>query len=574
MRKKMTVRAVLLAMVCTAAVIANAVADMPKSVNVQAGELAEALETLARQCGVFVIYPSDQVKGFKTRGVSGTLEPREAFTRLIEGTNLTLKIDSSGAMLIALPAPVPPSSTSVVTDSPLRLAAAQSENQAAEQTEAPASQGPLAELGEVVVVGTHIRGVPNGTSPVLVFDREALQKTGYSTVEQFMDALPQNFGGGGVSEDGVLTFGVLSGANATGATGVNLRGLGNSSTLVLLNGHRLASATGGSAVDISTIPLTAIERVEVLTDGSSAVYGSDAVAGVVNIVLRRNSQGPESALRYGKAAHSGSDERIASQSVGTTWHAGSALVNLQYRSRDALLITDRDFAAPGPQPTDLLPNAIQRGVTLSAHHALGSGFDVFTDALYSNRSTERRYASNAASRNSWSGSVEDMTCRRRIGLCTFRRLAYGPRSRLRDEQICTRVCATGTGQPGVSHQWDTAVRVADGGTQRRRHSVRHPGRGGAAGAGSLFGKEQFDLQSVPAAIAPATARAVSRDVKAVFAELYVPLVGESNDMRFVHRLGLSLSGRYDDYSDFGKIDESSRRHRVVAWRLSVEIRAA
>src|SRR5205814_1484916 len=109
------------------------------------------------------------------------------------------------------------------------------------------------------------------------YDRQALDQSGYSRVQDFIRSLPQNFKGGGTgaSEDGILTGDGQT--NLENSSGANLRGLGNSSTLVLLNGHRVAASNYGSVVDLSLFPLASIDRIDVLTDGASAIYGADAV---------------------------------------------------------------------------------------------------------------------------------------------------------------------------------------------------------------------------------------------------------------------------------------------------------
>src|SRR5579862_7003879 len=104
MLNKMTIRATLIAIACTTSVVAHAIADDAKSVNVPAGKLTEAIETLAKQCGVDVIYPSSELKGLRTQGVSGSLEPLEAFKKLIQGTPLIIK-EEGGSVLISLPRP-------------------------------------------------------------------------------------------------------------------------------------------------------------------------------------------------------------------------------------------------------------------------------------------------------------------------------------------------------------------------------------------------------------------------------------------------------------------------------------
>ncbi|HSX54627.1 MAG TPA: TonB-dependent receptor, partial [Sphingomonas sp.] len=131
-------------------------------------------------------------------------------------------------------------------------------------------------------------------------------------------------------------------ANATYGSSVNLRGLGAGSTLVLLNGERPPMAgLAGVFTDLSMIPLTAIERVEILADGASALYGSDAVAGVVNIVPRDRFHGFETAARYGRA--DGMNEVQLSAIGGLRWDSGSAVVAWEYYHRDRLAAADRPY---------------------------------------------------------------------------------------------------------------------------------------------------------------------------------------------------------------------------------------
>ncbi|HKT27240.1 TonB-dependent receptor plug domain-containing protein, partial [Dyella sp.] len=144
-------------------------------------------------------------------------------------------------------------------------------------------------LEKVVVTGSSIPRTDLETaSPVQVITAKDLQASGLPTVADYLQRLTSD-GAGSIPS----TFG---NGFASGATGVSLRGLGAGSTLVLLNGRRMASfglADDGQKVftDLSTIPMEAVERIEVLKDGASAIYGSDAIAGVVNIILKSDFQG-------------------------------------------------------------------------------------------------------------------------------------------------------------------------------------------------------------------------------------------------------------------------------------------
>ncbi|MCR4532822.1 TonB-dependent receptor plug domain-containing protein, partial [Acinetobacter venetianus] len=148
-------------------------------------------------------------------------------------------------------------------------------------------------LDEVVVTGTHIRGVAPGASPVVSVDRDAIDRRGFATVADTLAALPQNFAG--LATPAATSTGVdTTSQNAGRATTINLRGLGPDATLVLVNGRRMAGAGGrGDLADVSSIPTAAVERIDVLLDGASALYGADAVAGVVNIILRNDFDGAE-----------------------------------------------------------------------------------------------------------------------------------------------------------------------------------------------------------------------------------------------------------------------------------------
>jgi outer membrane receptor for ferrienterochelin and colicin len=157
------------------------------------------------------------------------------------------------------------------------------------------------ELETLIVTGTHIRGAGEAASPIVVMDREAIERTGYATVAEALSALPQNLGGAG-TPDGLLSLSDGLGTNSAAATGVNLRGLGADATLVLVNGRRMAgTGSKGGFTDVSALPTAAVERVDVLLDGASALYGSDAVGGVFDLHSLGGPRRPDCKLRW--AAH-------------------------------------------------------------------------------------------------------------------------------------------------------------------------------------------------------------------------------------------------------------------------------
>jgi iron complex outermembrane receptor protein len=164
-------------------------------------------------------------------------------------------------------------------------------------TGAHAQQEQAQKVEKIEVTGSHVKRVDTETvSPVDVITREQIERTGQATVAEVLRNIPSNTGGS-FSESFTNSF-------APGASGISLRGLGQKTTLVLLNGRRVAGYgfaqnLQDTFVDLNTIPSAAVERVEILKDGASAIYGSDAIAGVVNVILRKDFKGLEASVLGG-----------------------------------------------------------------------------------------------------------------------------------------------------------------------------------------------------------------------------------------------------------------------------------
>jgi iron complex outermembrane receptor protein len=313
---------------------------------------AQALETalleFSRQADVQVMVGSTAVSGLK----STTLKGRWAIARALDSMlrNTGLAYDATGNTVTVRPTVANSASPPVLHlgEAPAGGAAlatfAAGETATPRHAEPSRTTSPTVEmLDEVIVTGTHIRGEAGAGSQVIVLERSDIDASGYNTVQDVLNTLPQNFGGA-PSED----FNSAPSGNFNRGTGLNLRGLGADATLVLVNGRRQAvSGTEGYFVDVSSIPTSAVERIEVLTDGASAIYGSDAVGGVVNIVLRKEYDGAETRVRAGSADEAG--EWSASQILGTSWTSGNALLGYQYNERDSLARADRPYAASADQ---------------------------------------------------------------------------------------------------------------------------------------------------------------------------------------------------------------------------------
>lgn len=225
----------------------------------------------------------------------------------------------------------------------LALALALSSGVAFAQEAAPKKEE-VQQLGAYEVTGSRIKRLDTETpSPVIRFTREELANTGFSTVDDALRALPFNNGQAIVPEGSGNGF-------ASGTSTVNLRGLGNNNTLVLINGRRAVPSGAGafngfqSVVDLRQIPIGAIDAIEVLKDGASAIYGSDAVAGVLNIKLRRDYTGVGIDLSFGNTFGTDSFERKAYLIAGATTGRTNIVVQADLSHRNAIKDVDLSFS--------------------------------------------------------------------------------------------------------------------------------------------------------------------------------------------------------------------------------------
>lgn len=193
------------------------------------------------------------------------------------------------------------------------------------------------DVERIEVTGSRIkRADMESASPVSVISNEDMKIQGISNVADALQNLTAQSGG--------LTAAVNNGGS--GNATVNLRGLGSNRTLVLVNGRRMAaSGTGATAtVDLNTIPMSAVKRIEILKDGASAVYGSDAIAGVVNIIMRDDFEGFEFDASYSETSEGDGDEASISTTFGISSDKGNIVVNLGYYDRGDVRQADRSYS--------------------------------------------------------------------------------------------------------------------------------------------------------------------------------------------------------------------------------------
>ena len=186
-------------------------------------------------------------------------------------------------------------------------------------------------LETIVVTGSNIRRVDIETAnPIVTIDKAAIQQSGKLTLGDLVQDLP--------AVTGPVTNPRVNNGGGTGFSSISLRGLGSARTLILVDGHRYLYG------DVNAIPADAIERIEVLTDGASSVYGSDAVGGVVNFILRSNYQGAEFSADYGISDRDDGQRQGYHFIFGQTTDKGSIMAGVDYNKFDSVLAANREFS--------------------------------------------------------------------------------------------------------------------------------------------------------------------------------------------------------------------------------------
>lgn len=186
-------------------------------------------------------------------------------------------------------------------------------------------------LDTIVVTGSRIRRVDAETAtPVFTIDRSAIERTGAATIGDFLQDIP--------AISGAATNPSVNNGGGTGAATVSLRGIGDERTLTLLNGRRMVYN------DINSIPMAAIARVEVLKGGASAIYGTDAIGGVVNFILKRDFDGGELSVGYGQSSEGDAERTTGNVTYGWSGERGNVLLNLNYNDQREVLAADREYS--------------------------------------------------------------------------------------------------------------------------------------------------------------------------------------------------------------------------------------
>ena len=321
--------AVITAAVCHSIVdVASADAaggSVRKLTHIAAQDLGPALKQLAQSRGLQVLYLSTMVRDVRTRGAAGDITADEAFDQLLDGTGLTYRyLDDNTVTVI----PLSDASVSEGDGAAPAGSASAGESRAqqakdlgsdrtlfAQAVPGSAQQASLApedsqSLQEIIVTGSRI-AAPNevSTSPIQVISARSIQVSGKTDISDIISQLPQILTNDLGQDLGNGTSGL---ATAGGVATADLRGLGPGRTLVLVDGRRLGVGSPNTAIaqpapDLDQIPAGLVDRVEVVTGGASAAYGSDGIAGVVNFILKRDFEGFQVDAQVGENWHDNDD---------------------------------------------------------------------------------------------------------------------------------------------------------------------------------------------------------------------------------------------------------------------------
>lgn len=504
--------------------------------DIPAGPLSAALAAWGAQSDRQLVFAPGLVAGKQSRGVSGRYDAEQALTQLLAGTELAWK-RVNGQTYTLEHAPPPQSRNTGHKRS--------SESSSA----SPATASEVTQLGAVSVTGTRIRG---GTtpSPTVAIGAQQIQQEGFTDLGEVIRSIPQNFNGG-------QNPGIVGGAegggfynqNITGGSAANLRGIGQDATLTLLNGRRMSYGGYDQAVDISAIPVEAVDRIEIVTDGASAIYGSDAVGGVVNVMLKRDFDGVAVGTRYGKATEGGLATREYNVTAGTTWSTGGLIATWKKESNDPIYADQRDYTRRMYEPSTLYQGADLHSGLLSMHQSLGDAIELHLDALRTEREVQKEVG--------YSTAYYDYPTRTTTFLVspsitfslpndwTIDLSAAMGRDRSQFHAVGVRR-ATGELVMDRSFSYGNRSRMYEAGAEGPLFSLPGGEARLAAGAGYRHNDFRYMYVGTPTADGKEGSRFA-------YAELNLPLVGQEQGVAGINRLELTGAVRTEDYDSYGRV---------------------
>lgn len=485
--------------------------------DLPAQDLGDALRTVAAKAGWELYASAEDVNGVAAPRIQGELTARQAIEQLLAGTSLRARF-TKGAVIIRG-----------------RSVAAVAED--------------VGEA-EIVVTGSRIQGA-RASVPAMVIERDDMRRSGQADLGEVARSLPQNFGGGQNPGIGNNQGAFNENANVNGASTFNLRGIGPNATLTLLNGNRFSYSGINSVIDISAIPVSVIEKVDIVADGASAIYGADAVAGVVNILLRRDYDGVSTTARLGGSTDGGNFQQQYGVLGGMRWAGGGFVAAYDFSRNSAIEAGDRSYATANNPNNTLYPALKRHSVLLSGHQELTPGLRFTTDLIYKrgDTSTLRGTLIN-----------QPVTVRGLDAHTDFKTFGVAPKIEAELGKGWTGSISGFYGTDatdGVTLNYTAAVAARSTRRFFNRNLAIEAGVQGpifmlpagdvrlAAGGG--WRENRLDVDLSGRSFAP------QRTNSFAYTELFVPLASPEQANAFVHRASLTAALRWEDYSDSGQI---------------------
>lgn len=520
MSKKSRALAAMLACtaVCFTPSAAQAMQEPRHAFDMPAQSLDDALRTVATRADIEYYAQSRDLDGKYAPPLKGEMTAREAIQLLLKGSGLVAKFDSGSVIVSG------------------RGDASAVENDAAEP---------------ITVTGSRIAGAP-AAAPVIRVTAEDIRNGGQSDLGEVARSLPQNFGGGQNPGIGNSQGAANENVNANGASTFNLRGIGPNATLTLINGNRFAYSSVNSVIDVSAIPIAAVDRVEIVADGASAIYGADAVAGVVNILLKRDYKGLSTSARIGGSTDGGNFQQQVNLLGGSSWSSGGLFAAYDYSRGTPIRAKDRSYASTNNPDSTLFPELRRHAFLLSGNQRLAAGATVNADLIYK-RGTMKSATGFTVAQPLRASGLEARTKFETFGVAPSVAIDLSSQWKLK----VSAFYGTDT-TDGLSQNY--------AGGAPTRATARHFFNRNLAVEAGLQGA-LFDLPAGAARLAIGGGYRTNRFKSEIgtrnfarlrrnhfaYGELFLPIASPDQDLAFVHRASLTGALRYEDYSDSGDI---------------------
>jgi iron complex outermembrane receptor protein len=503
----------------------SATTPVEREFHLPAQSLGQALRAAGRISGLEVMFPAEAVAGRTAPALDGRFAPEDAVRFLLAGSGLSVSFTDGAALIRGRDAAAP-------------------------------SDGPPPASSDIVVTGSRIRGA-QPTSPVIAATRSDIEDRGLTDLGSYARSLPQNYSGG--QNPGVISSIQSGSENFNSSSTLNLRGLGPDATLTLLDGHRLAYDATNQGIDISSIPLAAIDRIEIVADGASALYGSDAVGGVANVILRRDYEGLQTSARVGAATDGGDVQQEYSAVAGRTWSSGGFMLATDYSKATDIVAGQRSYTQNIQKDLTLLPSQQQTSVVATFHQAISPSIEFSLDSHFSSHRAGTQLPFTIAGDARYFGSTSTSN---------VRSYSVSPEIRV-----------------NLAHDWEISVRgtAADSFSRSNDHGylfgsllyhdgVRYDDDLGTAelnAEGPLFtlpggharlavggGFRTVGLHASILDTSDGVTRSLlsygdRRTVGFGYGEISLPFIGEQNAIPLIERLTVSGAVRYEHYSQIG-----------------------